>query len=810
MAAAGALAASSVLTWLATEIVQQRRANKLHKEELVQVLRIHEAESLVRQRYHSVETEADNHQHARETLQARYQHEQDIDNERRVATRENIRDDWQMMSDRAETILVVNTLLLATSFYMIIEGRLPESAFHTMPMTAVSYFCSVSCSICLLVSSVRFAVVLRFRVGCTIVEEMREAIARTTILDDQFRADRAYRRCNVPEMMKVAMTTDISFSRGPGWSAQLSAQPLHTQAGEINQGTPLENRSNQSSDQSTRCSTNDHDKTSASLQSYPRCFEKYEEDLEADYKELVLARLEQNEQDRIQLKDLQILRCKPWDVASHQLLAFGTLLLLVATCLLVFGRIYREDLHIDSAAPRPFATVLAAWSFVTPCIATVLLLAYLEIALHRVRKRRRTVRQVRRYKRSLHREAMRKSSAPTFDGLSQSTSSLWTGAGDFTPKGEPSDRDAPAIARALQFLALVNLPLFAILTWQSKDDFQMEQPSAEARLSLRGLNWQNTEPNLTWSQVSEVTAMTWLPTKKALLLSASDVVSEVYVNHEKLQVRSSGTYQLPKPLVGACATKGMDGTGSSFQFGLSLDGQLQKLELGSPARLLTNGSRLASLFGFGSSFSPRSLACRSSWDSDRHMQTQVWLSAEASQSPDPPGFVDEGLIGTLLAGGQCTADNLESCEGTSIWRLPLKWLLQNQTLATAISRRQGHIDNIKLSVNGLALIGTKILLAMMTSQAIKTNPESHSSRKTSPWQFLAAVNFQGHLQDWWELPAPLQNGTRCNGQGKSNRPACLWSTFAFDEESRRMFLMASIGQIPSLALAELPFAARNL
>lgn len=191
--------AAQALTWLSREWLEHQRSNHLHRESLAQALRVHEAEQLAQQEYHRVSVHSANDQHAREVLQSRYQHEEDIDNERRVATRENIRADWRKLSDHAETFLIVNALALAVAFSMLIEGNLPESSTWTLPVTTVAYFCAVSSSLCLLISSIRFAVVLRFRVGCTIVNEMREAIARTTHLDDGFRRHSAYLRCNRPE-----------------------------------------------------------------------------------------------------------------------------------------------------------------------------------------------------------------------------------------------------------------------------------------------------------------------------------------------------------------------------------------------------------------------------------------------------------------------------------------------------------------------------------------------------------------------------------------------------------------------------------
>lgn len=192
--------ASSALGWLCTEWVEHQRSNSLHRENLALAVRIHEAQALAKQDYHRVLTRAANDQHSRETLQRRYQHEEIIDLERRVATRENIRDDWRQLSGKAETVLIMNTLVLAVAFAMLIEGHLPDSAPLTMPATSVAYYSAIGCSVCLLMCSVRFAMELRIRVGCTIVDEMGEAIHRTTENDSNFRSDPVYLRCNRPKV----------------------------------------------------------------------------------------------------------------------------------------------------------------------------------------------------------------------------------------------------------------------------------------------------------------------------------------------------------------------------------------------------------------------------------------------------------------------------------------------------------------------------------------------------------------------------------------------------------------------------------
>ena len=64
----------------------------------------------------SSQVEQNNSHHARELMQSRVQHEEDIDLAKRVAVRENLRDEWGQLTDKAETVLIVNTLMLGVSW----------------------------------------------------------------------------------------------------------------------------------------------------------------------------------------------------------------------------------------------------------------------------------------------------------------------------------------------------------------------------------------------------------------------------------------------------------------------------------------------------------------------------------------------------------------------------------------------------------------------------------------------------------------------------------------------------------------------
>jgi len=49
-------------------------------------------------------------------LQSKIQHEESVDADKRMAIRENLRDEWDQITDKAETVLICNTLILGEDF----------------------------------------------------------------------------------------------------------------------------------------------------------------------------------------------------------------------------------------------------------------------------------------------------------------------------------------------------------------------------------------------------------------------------------------------------------------------------------------------------------------------------------------------------------------------------------------------------------------------------------------------------------------------------------------------------------------------
>eukprot|EP00397_Hematodinium_sp_SG-2012_P012504 GEMP01012675.1.p1 GENE.GEMP01012675.1~~GEMP01012675.1.p1 ORF type:complete len:823 (+),score=176.34 GEMP01012675.1:86-2554(+) len=181
---------------LGLEVNDHKRTNHLHREGIAQALRIHESETNANKEYHRVEMRQQNDQHARGLLQSKVQHEENVDLEKRIAIRENLRDEWEQLTAKAETMLIVNTLMLGVCFAFLIEGTFPDEVTILVPMAPVCYLSVLAFAICSLLLSVRFAMVLRFRVGQTIVKEMRLSMRRTFQVDSKFRNCEHYHKCN--------------------------------------------------------------------------------------------------------------------------------------------------------------------------------------------------------------------------------------------------------------------------------------------------------------------------------------------------------------------------------------------------------------------------------------------------------------------------------------------------------------------------------------------------------------------------------------------------------------------------------------
>jgi len=207
---------------LGLEANEHKRANHIHREGIAQNLRIHEAETNALKEYHRTEIRQQNEQHSRSLFQTKVQHEESIDLEKRFAMRENLRDEWEQMTDKAETMLIVNTLMLGLSCAFLIEGEFPQEVPLFVPMAPVFYYSLLAFATSSLLLSVRFAMVLRFRVGQTIVKEMRTAMRRNFHLDTGFRNSEHYRKCNHARVIQPACDDTNRGSVMQSYGSQLN------------------------------------------------------------------------------------------------------------------------------------------------------------------------------------------------------------------------------------------------------------------------------------------------------------------------------------------------------------------------------------------------------------------------------------------------------------------------------------------------------------------------------------------------------------------------------------------------------------
>jgi hypothetical protein len=186
------------------QLSQHERSNYLHRQSIALAQRIHETEARAASAYHNVAMEMAVNQHRRGIEQTRLMHEENMDLEKRIAMRENIRDEWGQLGARAGAILTVNTLMLGIAFLMLIDGAIPECVTMTLPVLTVAYMCLLTSAINLLLFSVRYGILLRNRIGRTLVNRINEAIMEGKTKDEQFRQKPVYQEYNRPSVTQDA------------------------------------------------------------------------------------------------------------------------------------------------------------------------------------------------------------------------------------------------------------------------------------------------------------------------------------------------------------------------------------------------------------------------------------------------------------------------------------------------------------------------------------------------------------------------------------------------------------------------------
>lgn len=196
---------------LGKDAIDHKRSNYLHQEQIAQALQIHEREAKAAQAYHRAEIQQANNQHAVELTQSQLLHLESADLEKRSAMRENIRDEWQQLTEKTETMVVVNTLMLGVSFAMMIEGNLPDPVQVNLPAVSVAYYSLVSIVMANMAFSVYYSIALRRNLGKIIVDEMRTVIQDGRRADREFHTSADYLRLNYPHRA-VPASEDITLA----------------------------------------------------------------------------------------------------------------------------------------------------------------------------------------------------------------------------------------------------------------------------------------------------------------------------------------------------------------------------------------------------------------------------------------------------------------------------------------------------------------------------------------------------------------------------------------------------------------------
>ena len=107
---------------MAEAVTEHQRTNTLHQQQLALALKIHEVESRTLEHYHRVSLHQADDLAARSLMQSKVLHEEQLDVAKRTSFRENLRDEWEQLSTKAETVLIVNTLMLGIAFTYVISN----------------------------------------------------------------------------------------------------------------------------------------------------------------------------------------------------------------------------------------------------------------------------------------------------------------------------------------------------------------------------------------------------------------------------------------------------------------------------------------------------------------------------------------------------------------------------------------------------------------------------------------------------------------------------------------------------------------
>jgi hypothetical protein len=891
----GNVALPALLGWQ-----QHKRANHLHREGIAQALRIHEADAVATMEYNRVSMAMASEQHKYSVLQNRITHEENMDLEKRIAIRENLRDEWTQLTERAGTVLIVNTLVLGVAFLMLIDGPLPPSVTLRQPILTVAYFCALSSAINLLLCSVRFTMILRFLAGKIIVSEMRDAINQSKRLDEQFRQIRMYKQYNSqpciikaacddddpnvrkkvepitrrmtknnkrsqlhesfdhctsqhPELNSVdpdmrlyrvgadddpAFVADMPDDRyakldwikeEAGYRAMLPQHVAH-----LASLTSCRRRAKRdvSVDQNEGCngisSSSSHDLPTssptvfgqmASFEEAPLCddsanvaaspgaqvpAEEYDmadgDELlasekssihgkiaEGEYIDFVKERTDADKKLQDHLQGLEKSFCRPWDVASQYLFFAGTVSLIIASCLLVILRWAFPNEPLPEGEVSFPSSRFASWGFFTPCLGTIVVLAYIE-------------------KQQPQNYVLSKKGIEQARTAEEATKSGSTD--DFKVQG-CSSQVIPKLTQgsflALFCISIISFIVFVVLaaanppstfvlvatpSYSQEGNTSKGQAAPNPRLKSISLVGISLSLGSKWPSFWEPVAAAWWSARRTLVLvGALDVVqfhiSQAHTGSAHISVLQRPTQTAT--LTGVCAV-----SGSLWIF--PADDNLTIMSVDA------NSSSVPVLHA------QPSWGCPSSSTLSRHgplpcrigcnrigTKMQLWLSHNGARWPVVVGTEAAATSSNKSDGHRVSLSETWTLQHSPVRRWPVQWLNTKGNIAAGIAEAL-HGESDGATVESIAVRSNGDLLLLLTLR----RAGKIDSLKT-PVQLLAVVHANsGRLHDAVLLtPATSGAPTAAATLGVGR-----WVAIAIDEHQQRLFIVAG-GPRPHVSVAAL-------
>eukprot|EP01064_Diplonema_japonicum_P023208 TRINITY_DN33654_c0_g1_i1.p1 TRINITY_DN33654_c0_g1~~TRINITY_DN33654_c0_g1_i1.p1 ORF type:complete len:464 (+),score=63.05 TRINITY_DN33654_c0_g1_i1:56-1447(+) len=153
--------------------------NELHRETIRQAQEIHDKEHrfswdlyksdrALTNRLHHISLWVQRHLHLDNMKYTLRLFRQELDHAQNVSRKENIRDTLVQESQRAQAIMIVDTLMFGCCFTVLIEGNLPEGSGETL---VVAFSLTLSVALACLIFSVSFAMNLQSRITKYVISD---------------------------------------------------------------------------------------------------------------------------------------------------------------------------------------------------------------------------------------------------------------------------------------------------------------------------------------------------------------------------------------------------------------------------------------------------------------------------------------------------------------------------------------------------------------------------------------------------------------------------------------------------------------